>query len=220
MSARLITSRNPRIPVPIHNRDDDLESFWHVLLWTALRRCEHRMQMDQTVSELYRLFEHFYIETTGEAKGGADKRTFLMAVRAGVGMKLCSEPLQHILSATASVLASRYILDEKKEDNIRKVAEIWDTVRMKNPDFQEEDPRLRKAFRDEVYTDEKLESELESSIPIWRNRRKLASPQWMEAIFQAALNDPQADWATGSTNVERSFSAPRSERYETKVLPE
>ena len=203
MSARLIMSRNPGLPAPIHNRDDDLESFWHVLLWTALRRCEHRMQMEQTVSELYRLFDHFYIETTGEAKGGDVKRTLLMS-RTGVDMNLCSKPLQHILSATASVLASRYILDEGSEDNIRRVAEIWDTVRMKNPDFQEEDLRLRKAFGEEIYTDEKLELEL--SIPMWRNRRKLAGPQWMEAIFQAALDDPEANWDIGGANIERFAS--------------
>ena len=211
MSARLITSRNPRIPVPIHNRDDDLESFWHVLRWTALRRCEHRMQMDQTASELYRLFDYFYTGSTGEAKGGDDKLASLMTMGKGVGMKLCSEPLQRILSATASVLASRYISDEETEDNIRRVAEIWDTVRMKNPDLQEGDLRLEEALRHEIFNNDDPKAfedpfDVFSALIIWSHRRSLAGPQWMEAIFQAALDDPEANWDIGGANIERFAS--------------
>ena len=60
-------------------------------------------------------------------------------------MNLGSLPLHNILLGAAHVLGNRYPTDKKMEDNIRKVQEIWDTVRVKNPDFQEDHPCLRRT---------------------------------------------------------------------------
>ena len=194
-------ARAPGTPVPVPNRDDDLESLWHVLLWTALRCCEHTMPHEDILSNLCRLFDYAYLGPTGQAKGGESKVDALISSRIIGSMNLGSSPLRTILSDVAYILGSRYPADEETEDNIRKVQEIWDTVRMKNPDLHTTDPR------EEIVKDKRFrELELYSALPIWSNRRQLTSSQWMEAIFQAALHDPQVDGGTGGANIEHDLS--------------
>ena len=200
MAARLIMLRLPGSPVPVPDREDDLESFWHVLLWTALRCCEHTMPVNAIVDNLCRLFDHMYVGTTGQAEGGHAKRDLLMAGGL-VELELGSIPLDRIFTDTSDVLASRYPRKKKLEADFRTVQDIWDTVQNKNPDFQEGDPRLE----DEHYRITKMDKTLLWAHPLWLARRQLAKPQWMETIFQNALDDPQANWDEGGANVERSF---------------
>ena len=201
-AARLIMPRLPGSPVPVPDRDDDLESFWHVLLWTALRSCEHMMPVNAIVDNLYRLFDYMYIGTTGQAKGGQAKHDLLFSGML-MNLELGSIPLERIFLDASHVLASRYPRNRKLEANVRKVQDIWDTVQKNNPEFQEEDPRLRKLhLREIMEIDMTL---LFQAHSLWFNRRQLVKPQWMETIFQNALDDAQANWDEGGANVERSF---------------
>ena len=201
MAARLIVSRAPGTPVPVPNRDDDLESFWHVLLWTTIRQCEHMISDDHIVNSLCTLFDHAYVGPTGQV-GGEIKRNLLTSVNPTGHMKLGSPPLRKILLGAAHVLGSRYPADEETEDDVKEVQEIWDTVRMKNPDLHTTDPR------EEIAKGKRFNVKLYSALPLWNNRRQLEDSQWMEAILKKALDDPQADWITGSTNVKRQFPRP------------
>ena len=193
--------RLPGSPVPVPDRDDDLESFWHVLLWTALQSCEHTMPPDDIVSNLCRLFDYMYVGTTGQAKGGQAKHDLLASGKL-VNLELGSIPLRRILTYTSNVLASRYPWDSDLEADFRTVQDIWDTVQNKNSDFQEEDPHLRKLHMREIM---EIDMTLIRVHPLWLDRRQLTKPQWMETIFQNALDNPQANWDQGSANVERSF---------------
>ena len=44
---------------PHANRDDDLESFGHILLWTALHHCEHQFFNDSTAAD----YMDIYLDT-------------------------------------------------------------------------------------------------------------------------------------------------------------
>ena len=187
MAARLIMPRLPGSPVPVPDRDDDLESFWYVLLWTALRCCEHTMPVHNIVSNLCRLFDYMYLGTAGQAEGGEAKHDLLRTGQLA-NLELGSTPLDRIFTDTSDVLASRYPRKKKLEADFRTVQDIWDTVQNKNPDFQEGDPRLE----DEHYRITKMDKTLLWAHPLWLARRQLAKPQWMETIFQNALNNPQA----------------------------
>ena len=200
MAARLIMLRLPGSPVPVPDRNDDLESFWHVLLWTALRCCEHTMPVHNIVGNLCRLFDYMYLGTTGQAEGGEAKHDLLMAGEL-VNLKLGSTVLRRIFLNTSRVLAGRYHWDEELEADISMVQDIWDTVQNENPDFEEGDPRLE----DEHYRITTMDKTLLRAHLLWLDRRQLVKPQWMETIFQNALDNPQTNWDQGSTNVERSF---------------
>ena len=193
--------RLPGSPVPVPDRDDDLESFWHVLLWTALRCCEHTMPVNAVVDNLCRLFDYMYIGTTGQAKGGQAKHDLLSSGKL-INLKLGSTVLQEVFLDASGVLASRYTWHEKLEANVVKVQDIWEAVPRENPDFQEGDPRLEDEY---IYKITKMNKTLIRAHLLWLDRRQLAKPQWMETIFQNALDDPQANWDQGSANVERSF---------------
>lgn len=77
MAARLILNRTPETPPPVPNREDDLESFWHVLFWIALEHCDHQMDPLAVVQLLGPLFDSKYIDRTGQAEGGDHKRASL-----------------------------------------------------------------------------------------------------------------------------------------------
>ena len=210
MAARLIMLRDPGSPVPVPDREDDLESFWHVLLWTALRCCEHTMPVNAIVDNLCRLFDHMYVGTTGQAEGGEAKHDLLSSGKL-INLKLGSTVLQEVFLDASSVLASRYTWHEKLEANVTKVQDIWEAVQRENPDFQEGDSRLEDEHYDRITKINKtlLRSAdplwLDQAHHLWLTRRQLAKSQWMETIFQNALDDPQANWDQGNANVKRSF---------------
>jgi serine/threonine protein kinase len=204
MAARLIVSRLPETPLPIPNREDDLESFWHVLFWIVLKHCDHRANSRSVGQLLGSLFDSKYVGETGQAEGGGYKRAALTSPSTVRGIGLVSTVLDTLLVDTASVLATRYPSSLKIEDGISQVQRIWEQLELKDLTLDEElllaELYQRKESRSLVTT---------GSYDFWRNWRTIQdNPEWMEKIFENVLQDPSTDWNTGNANVPRILPQP------------
>ncbi|KAF8489216.1 hypothetical protein BU17DRAFT_72758 [Hysterangium stoloniferum] len=75
MSARLLVVPTPGQQPAIPDRADDLESFFYVLVWIALRYTKHGFFKSALTDMLHAAFDHHYLDPAGAAKGGAASRT-------------------------------------------------------------------------------------------------------------------------------------------------
>ena len=208
MAARLIVDREAGTPPPIPNRDDDLESFWHVLLWVSLRHCEHRLHSSKVVDHLGSLFDHMYIGGTGQVEGGDAKRASMTSQDCIKDMKLLSSILHEILKNTAKPLATRYSSDKELND-ILEVQRMWEKVESENPTLDEERRMIELVLR----IVQMRKTLLTDAYPSWINSRTMwDDPEWMEKIFENALNDPTVDWNTGSANIQRTLPRPSASK--------
>ena len=208
MAARLILNREPGTPPPIPNRDDDLESFWHVLLWVALRRCDHQLHSRNVVELLGSLFDHMYIGGTGQMEGGNIKRAYMKSQDCINDMKLRSNILHKIFKNTAKLLATRYSSDEELND-ILEVQRMWEKMESENPTLDKKLLRIELGARILQMENDSLEQG-RFAWAKWRTMRNDAG--WMENIFENALNDPTVDWNTGSANIQRTLPRPSASR--------
>jgi len=198
MAARLIIEREPGTPPPIPSRDDDLESFWHVLLWVTLRHCDHELLFDRIVASLRDLFDNAYIGGTGQRYGGDSKHSLLTSQSLFVDMKLSNRLLHHIFIATATILAARYPESDEKESE--------------NPHLQEPSD-LETLLTNRIAS---IDRTLGRVRYVWDDRRTLQDVQWMEKIFEQALNDPTADWDMGVANIDRALPCNASQARKRK----
>ena len=202
MAARLLELPRPGVLSPTPNRDDDLESFWHVLLWTALKHCEHELLLVDTQSRLRVLFDSSYTDPLSGLKGGGSfKQSELGSQTTIRKMHLGSKVLRGILIDVAKVLSSRYPMTDDEEMEIAEVENIWKMIQLENPHLPESDLgkllRARIAFIDDTNFD--------LYYILWKHRRIQKDVRWMENIFETALNDPTVAWDVGSANIMRCF---------------
>jgi len=212
MAARLIIENDPGTPPPIPDRGDDLESFWYVLLWVTLRHCEHKLLFDRIVASLRNLFDNAYIGGTGQRNGGDNKLELLNSQKLIKNMALGSPVLEVILVTVATILAARYPGSNMEEAQLIKVEEIWTMVQSENPHLQELS-ELNKAMKYRIL---EVDDTLERVRYLWDDRRTLQDVQWMEKIFEQALNDPTADWGTGVANIDRALPRNASQTRKRK----
>ena len=208
MAARLILNRQAGMPPPIPNRDDDLESFWHVLLWVALQHCDHQMGLMKTVHLLGSLFDCMYVGDTGQMAGGEAKRSSMKSQDCINDMKLRSNILHEILETTAEPLATRYSSDKDLND-ILEVQRMWEKVESENPTL-DEDRRIIELVLRIAQTRKTLFTRAHPSWMKWRMMQDGA--EWMEKIFENALNDTTVDWNTGNANIQRTLPRPSASR--------
>ena len=201
MAARLIIVHQPGTPLPIPNREDDLESFWHVLLWVAIRRCDHKLPSSNIVASLRNLFDDMYTDETGQTKGGDYKLELLNSQKLIKNMALGSPVLEVILVTVAKILAARYPGSNMEEAQLIKVGKIWTMVQSENPHLQEPSD-LETLLTNRIAS---IDRTLGRVRYVWDDRRTLQDVQWMENIFEQALNDPMADWDTGADNIDRAL---------------
>ena len=200
MAARLITEDSGG-PLPIPNREDDLESFWHVLLWITLRHCDHQMPLTRIVHTLGLLFDCMYVGGTGQMQGGQFKRDSLMTQLSVTDMRLASKVLNTILSDTAEVLSIRYPSD-KTQDQILRIQRMWEQLKLENLTSVDEDFLLFELCRNSYLRP------LISSYHPWKYWRTIQDDaEWMEKIFENALENPSADWDTGNANMPRNLES-------------
>ena len=212
MAARLIIERKPGTPPPIPSRDDDLESFWHVLLWVILRHCDHELSLDGVVASLRDLFDNVYIDITGKRNGGRYKLELLHSQKLIKNMALGSPVLEVILVTVATILAARYPGSNMEEAQLIKVGKIWTMVQSENPHLQELS-ELNKAMKYHIL---EIDEALDDVYPIWKGRRTLQDVRWVERIFDQALNDPMANWDTGADNIDRALPRNASQARKRK----
>ena len=190
---------------PTPNRDDDLESFWHVLLWTALKHCEHELPLVDTQSQLRVLFDSSYTNPLSGLKGGGSfKQSELGSQTTIRKMHLGSKVLRGILIDVAKVLSSRYSMTDDEEMEVAEVENIWKMIQSDNPHLLEldlEELLLMRIHRRDINM---------TSFSLWKHRRIQKDVRWMENIFETALNDRTVAWDVGSADIVRCF--PRKER--------
>ena len=206
MAAPLLELPEPGVLPPISNRDDDLESFWYVLLWTALKHCEHKLSLVDTQSRLRDLFDSSYTDTLSGLKGGRSfKQSELGSQTTIRKMQLGSKVLRGILIDVAKVLSSRYSMTDDEEMEVAEVENIWKMIQSDNPHLLELD--LEELLGVRILRRRDIDIRLFS---LWKDRRIQKDVRWMENIFETALNDPAVAWDVGSANIVRCF--PRKER--------
>ena len=179
MAARLILNRETGTPRPIPNRDDDLESFWHVLLWVALRCCDHQLHCRNVVELFGSLFDHMYIGGTGQMEGGNIKRAYMKSQDCIHDMKLRSNILHEILETTA----------EKDLNNIFEVQRMWEKVESENLTLDEDRRIIELVFRI-AQTCKTLFTRAHPSWMKWRMMQDGA--EWMEIFSKTLSMIPQS----------------------------
>ena len=190
-----------------------MESFWHVLLWIALRHCDHRMSRMKLADTLDVLFDHKYISETGEVYSGGCKLASLKSQLRITDMKLGSKVLHTILVNTAQVLATRYPNSED-QDGILEVQQMWENLKRESSALDKEELLITQLGYRIVEMGNKA-FKLLSSYVSWQNQRTPMDAEWMEKIFEEALKDPRVDWNTGSDNIQHVLlrpSAPKPKR--------
>ena len=140
MAARLLELPELEVLPPIPNCDDDLESFWHVLLWTALKHCEHKLSLVKTQSRLQDLFDSSYTDPlSGLKAGGSNKKGELGSQWTIREMQLGSKVLRGILIDVAKILSSQYPMTDDEEMEVAEVEKIWKMIQSENPHLPESD---------------------------------------------------------------------------------
>ena len=139
MAARLLGLPEPGVLPPIPNRDDDLESFWHVSLWTALKHCQHKLSLVDTQSQLRVLFDSSYTDPLSGLKGGSFKQSELGSQTTIQQMWLGSKAIETILIDVATVLYTRYPKSDGREMGVAQVETIWKMIQSENPHLPESD---------------------------------------------------------------------------------
>jgi hypothetical protein len=200
MAVRLILPSEEPLPDP--NRNDDLESFWHVLLWIASQQCEHKLPLNRIITSLHELFDSMYVDETGHLKGGDSKLAMLTSQILINHMELGSRLLRRILVDAATILAARYLKSIEKEDQVLQIEKIWMA-------FQSENSQLQKLseLEDNIYFSHNT---LYPTFSLWKALHMLQDVHWVAEIFETALNDPMSNWDAGGANIERSFQVPRN----------
>ena len=103
-AARLLLGNNG----PPHNREDDLESFYHVVNWMALRYTSHSLVSPMLTIELQQIFDYSYRLPGGTAVGGGAKLNALLSGGTNKRAKFQSLPLAKLLEAIRKLVAVRY----------------------------------------------------------------------------------------------------------------
>ena len=111
-AARLLFRKDKEPP---HNREDDLESFYHVLNWLALRHTSHSLNSRTLTSELQRIFDYSFISEDGRAEGGQAKRGELLTGYTNKDAKFQNLALARLLKAIRRLVAIRYQNDSDDE---------------------------------------------------------------------------------------------------------
>ncbi|KAF8622964.1 hypothetical protein AX15_006607 [Amanita polypyramis BW_CC] len=104
-AARLLLGNSNEPP---HNHEDDLESFYHVLNWMALRHTSHSLNSQTLTSELQRIFDYSYRLQGGTAAGGRAKRDALLSGGTNKEAKFQNLLLAKLLETIRKLVAIRY----------------------------------------------------------------------------------------------------------------
>ena len=91
-----------------HEREDDLESFYHVLNWMALRYTSHTMNTEDLVHNLERIFNNSYRSHEGAPRGGWAKRDALLTGLTNRDAGFQNPPLKELLETIRTLVAVRY----------------------------------------------------------------------------------------------------------------
>ncbi|KAF8514455.1 hypothetical protein BU17DRAFT_68387 [Hysterangium stoloniferum] len=88
------------------DRVDDLESFFHVIAWVALRATAHSLPLEELPDFIFTTFDAWHLDKEGVFRGGRRKMDLLLSLSTHVSFE--NEPLSHLMVTMARSLAVRY----------------------------------------------------------------------------------------------------------------
>jgi hypothetical protein len=91
----------------VHTLADDLESFFHVLTWVALRYTAHALSSTKLTYTLTSTFDECYVDE-GVIEGGQNKASSLVTKSIVTTAKFTNPMLSSLLSSLCGTLAVRY----------------------------------------------------------------------------------------------------------------
>ena len=104
-AARLLLETGDKSP---HNRADDLESFYHVLNWMALRHTSHSFSSEMLTFELHRIFDSAYRSPGGRVAGGQTKMAEILSGTSNKLAAFTNQPLAQLLETVRNLVAVQY----------------------------------------------------------------------------------------------------------------
>jgi hypothetical protein len=111
MSARLLNAKGPTL----HERADDLESFFLVLSWMAMCYTSHGLNSKELGAKLERVFEDVFHD--GQVPwGGSAKKSFILEDQIGQEIGLLNKKLRSLLRKVGAVMAVRYMSYPQSDD--------------------------------------------------------------------------------------------------------
>lgn len=207
ISYNLGGQRDPDEPKPIHSKEDDLESFFHVLHWLALRACEHKQKINQVKITMRDVYDTALRDVDGPAAPLA-RRNLFFHPRLIADIRFGSPALKLYLTEFHKVVSQRYIVEEEFKDLLIR----WrDDIVEARPETSDEDiiselDRRMKANRKAPISFPQyiIPGDFLQSLEIdW-------APKLYEDLFGSGGKD--ADWTTGNANVFPSREAELSTR--------
>ena len=104
---------------PPQNREDGLESFYHLLNWMALRHTPHSLSSEMLTYELDRIFDDSYRSHDGRAAGGMAKISEILSGFSNKFAAFMNQPLGKLLETIRNLVAFRYKADQVDIDRYK-----------------------------------------------------------------------------------------------------
>ncbi|PPQ78945.1 hypothetical protein CVT25_002396 [Psilocybe cyanescens] len=207
IACRLVDSAgNSDPPTPIHNKDDDWESFWHVLFWVALRNCVHGTAASHVQETLIQAYDRSIINARGSSAFGF-KFSIITSSAYIIKMNFVSPPLLKMLLQFQAIINTRYILDSEQID----LLVTWkdDALRKRNGAAADDEisPELLGTVSPELMLQMQAHNRKPGrEFPVFDPYYffKSLQPKCAPDLFMELFGpDETVDWVTGSTNFNR-----------------
>jgi hypothetical protein len=201
MAARLLVVPNPGQLPAVPDRADDLESFFYVLVWIALRYTKHGFFKNALTDMLHAAFDHHYLDPTGAAKGGGRKRAEVQTSNPFEVSRLFNVPLKELIKTLAKTFAVRY----EEAPTAMELAQYNEILQQQT----ESRTALERLLSDEASAIIRIQKKLMDEHPVRKHMNRkdnLKWQGWMESELTMALQ--KSGWNEHGDHVKRDFSTP------------
>ncbi|KAG5349524.1 hypothetical protein C0989_003312, partial [Termitomyces sp. Mn162] len=130
LAIRLVQPNETGKPL-IQDRIDDVESFYHVFLWMALRYTAHELNSAMLTHRLHEIFDAMYKDPeTGEADIGTARSSNIMSGYLSLKARFANDGILTVLRRMQAILSQRYndpeeyFRNDKKFEAERKAAKV------------------------------------------------------------------------------------------------
>ncbi|KAF8509372.1 hypothetical protein BU17DRAFT_99005 [Hysterangium stoloniferum] len=195
MAARLLVVPTPGQPPAIPDRADDLESFFYVLVWIALRYTKHGFFKNALTDMLHAAFDHHYLDPDGAAKGGDRKKVEVCFSDPFQVSRLFNVPLKEMIETLAITFAVRY----------EKAPKARDIVQYRQLFEREGSSDVKPVALGKPADDDAIFSALLAGKYLKR-LATLKRSDWMESELTTALQN--SGWSEHGDRVQRDLSTP------------
>jgi hypothetical protein len=182
MAARLLVVPNPGQLPAVPDRADDLEAFFYVLVWIALRYTKHGFLKNALTDMLYAAFDHHYLDPDGAAKGGDRKKVEVCFSDPFQVSRLFNVPLKELIKTLAKTFAVRY----EEAPTATELAQYNEILQQQT----ESRTALERLLSDEASAIIRIQKKLMDEQPVrkYMNRQdNLKRHGWMESELTTVL---------------------------------